>query len=250
MCLTAYTTRVAQILDRYCDLLLVGDSMGMVIYGMDTTRDVTIDMMINHGKAVMRGAQNACVIIDMSYGTYENNADVAVINAKRIMDETGASGLKLEGGADIAPTVAKIVAAGIPVMGHLGLLPQHVESRDGFRVQGRDDAGRDQLIKDAKAIEAAGAFSIVIEGVQEDTARIVTDMVCVPTIGIGASVACDGQILVSEDMLGITQDYVPKFVKQYADISQIIDQAAARYAHEVKNRTFPADAQMYKKKAS
>ncbi|MGH1399114.1 MAG: 3-methyl-2-oxobutanoate hydroxymethyltransferase [Alphaproteobacteria bacterium] len=249
VCLTAYTARVAALLDRHCDLLLVGDSMGMVIYGMDSTRGVTLDMMINHGRAVMRGAERACVVVDMPYGSYEGDADVALVNARRVVDETGCSAVKLEGGVEIAPSIKALVTAGIPVVGHVGLMPQAVTSPEGFRVKGRDADAAAQIIKDAKAVADAGAFAVVIEGVIETLAREITDAVGIPTIGIGASVACDGQILVTEDMLGITGERVPKFVKQYADFSHVAEDAVARYAAEVRGRTFPGDAQVYKPKA-
>lgn len=248
VCLTAYTARIAQILDTHCDLLLVGDSMGMVLYGMDSTRGVTLDMMINHGKAVMRGSEKACVIVDMPFGTYEDSPEQALGNAQRIMDETGCAAVKLEGGADFAPTVAHLVQAGIPVVGHIGLMPQSVTEPSGFRVKGRKDDVAAQLIEDAKAIEAAGASAVVIEATIESVAAEMTKAVSIPTIGIGASAECDGQILVTEDMLGITGDHVPKFVKQYAHVSNGIEAAVAQYAQDVRSGAFPEDAQVYKKK--
>lgn len=250
VCLTAYTARIAQILDRHCDLLLVGDTMGMILYGMENTRGVTLDMMINHGKAVMRGSERACVIIDMPFGTYEGSPEQALKNAQRVMDETGASGVKLEGGADFADTIALLTQNNIPVIGHIGLLPQSVEDASGFRVQGKSDEGQEQLLADARAVEAAGASAIVIEATIDNVATEITQQVGVPTIGIGASAACDGQILVTEDMLGITGDNVPKFVKQYARVSEGIEQAVSSYAADVRSRAFPAEAQLYKKKAS
>ena len=248
VCLTAYTARIAGLLDSTCDLLLVGDSMGMVIYGMDSTRGVSLDMMINHGQAVMRGSSRACVVIDMPFGTYEDYVEAALTNARRVMEETGASAVKVEGGVSIAPVIEALVGDGIPVVGHVGLMPQSVETADGFRVKGRDDDGRAQIVADAKAVEDAGAFAVVVEGVIEDVAREVTDAIGIPTIGIGASAACDGQILVTEDMLGITGERVPKFVKQYADFSGVAEQAVADYAAEVRSRAFPSEAQLYKLK--
>lgn len=250
VCLTAYTARIAQILDQHCDLLLVGDSLGMVLYGMDSTRGVTLDIMINHGKAVMRGSNAACVIVDMPFGTYEDSPAQALKNAQRIMDETGASGVKLEGGAAFAETIQLLVESGIPVAGHIGLLPQSVTDASGFRVQGKTDDGQAQLLEDAKAVEGAGAFAMVIEATIDSVSEEITRAVSIPTIGIGASPACDGQILVTEDMLGITGDHVPKFVKQYAHVSDDIEKAVAGYAAEVRTRAFPGEAQVYKKKAS
>ncbi len=254
VCLTAYTMRVAQILDAHCDLLLVGDSMGMVLYGMENTQGVSLDMIIRHGQAVMRGSEKACVIIDMPYGTYEDSAEQALENAQRVMDETGASGVKLEGGADFAPTIKALVDAGIPVIGHIGLLPQSAQDSGGFKVQGRTPESYEQLLRDARAVEEAGAAAVVIEATIEQAAEAATQAVSIPTIGIGASVACDGQILVTEDMLGITDRNgplgVPKFVKQYADLSAQMDKAAAAYAQDVRVRAFPSADYVYKKKAS
>lgn len=247
VCLTSYTMRVAQILDKHCDLLLVGDSMGMVLYGMESTRDVNLDMIINHGRAVVRGAKRACVIVDMPFGTYEDSPEQALENAQRVMKETGCAGVKIEGGADFAPTIEKLVQNGIPVVGHIGLLPQSVEDASGFRVQGKSDDGRAQLLEDARAVEAAGASAFVIEATLDSVSQEITAAVSIPTIGIGASPDCDGQILVTEDMMGITGDRVPKFVKQYAQVSQIMDEAAERYAAEVRGRNFPATQHLYKK---
>ena len=248
VCLTAYTMRVAQLLDQYCDLLLVGDSMGMVLYGMENTRDVDLDMIIRHGAGVVRGAKQACVIVDMPFGSYEDSPGQALKNARRIMDETAADGVKLEGGENLALNVRAIVDDGIPVVGHIGLLPQTAQDSGGFRVQGRSDDGRAQLIRDAKAIEAAGACAVVIEAVIEDVAREMTEAISIPTIGIGASAACDGQILVTEDMVGITGDHVPKFVKQYAQVSEQIAGAAKAYAADVRARRFPFDENVYRPK--
>ncbi len=250
VCLTAYTARIAQILDKHCDLLLVGDSMGMVLYGIDSTRGVTLDMIINHGKAVTQGAEQACVIVDMPYGTYEDSPAQALKNAQRIMDETGCAAVKLEGGVTFAETIELLVTNGVPVVGHIGLLPQSVTEESGFKVQGRTETGQEQLLKDAKAVEAAGASAMVIEATIDSVSALITQAVSIPTIGIGASEACDGQILVTEDMVGITGDHVPKFVKQYANVSSIIEEAVATYAQEVRSRTFPGEANLYKKKAS
>jgi len=249
VCLTAYTMRVAQLLDQHCDLLLVGDSMGMVLYGMDSTQGVELDMIINHGRAVMRGSSNACVIVDMPYGSYEDSAEQALKNAQRIMDETGADGVKLEGGEAMVEQVRAIVGAGIPVIGHIGLLPQTAQDNGGFRVKGRTDDGAEQIIADGKAIEDAGAAAVVIEAVVEPLAAAVTEALSVPVIGIGASRACDGQILVTEDMVGITGDHIPKFVKQYASVSDDIARAAGEYAADVRARRFPFDENIYKPKS-
>ena len=248
VCLTAYTMRVAQLLDQHCDLLLVGDSMGMVLYGMDSTQGVDLDMIIRHGKAVMRGSQKACVIVDMPFGSYEDSPEQALTNALRVMNGTGAYGVKLEGGEAMAKHVKTIVDAGIPVIGHVGLLPQTAAEDGGFRVKGRTDDGREQIIKDAQAIEEAGASAIVVEAVVEPVAAAVTEATRVPVIGIGASRACDGQILVTEDMVGITGDHVPKFVKQYAQVSNEIARAAEEYAADVRARRFPFDENTYKPK--
>ena len=248
VCLTAYTMRVAQLLDQHCDLLLVGDSMGMVLYGMDSTQGVELDMIIRHGQAVMRGSSKACVIIDMPYGSYEDSPEQALKNALRIMNETDASGVKLEGGEAMAEHVKAIVEAGIPVIGHIGLLPQTASENGGFRVKGRTDDGAVQIIADGKAIEAAGASAVVIEAVVEPVAEAVTEALDIPVIGIGASRACDGQILVTEDMVGITGDHIPKFVKQYASVSEDIARAAGEYAADVRARRFPFDENIYKPK--
>ena len=223
--------------------------MGMVLYGMDSTQGVDLDMIIRHGQAVMRGSESACVIIDMPYGSYENSPEQALENAQRIMKETGAAGVKLEGGTAMAAQVKAIVDAGIPVVGHIGLLPQTASENGGFRVQGRTDDGREQIIADAKAIEDAGASAIVIEAVIEPVAEAVTAAVGVPVIGIGASRACDGQILVTEDMVGITGNHIPKFVKQYASVSVDIARAAEDYAADVRARRFPFDENTYKPKS-
>ncbi len=239
VCLTAYTTPEAKTLDDHCDLMLVGDSLAMVIYGLETTRGVTLDMMIAHGQAVMRGSENACIVVDLPHGSYENSRYQAVASACRVLEETGAQAVKLEGGEEMAETVAAIVAADVPVLGHVGLLPQKAEHRGGFKIQGKDDEGAKQVMADARAIADAGAFALVIEGTVEAVARAITEDVDVPTIGIGASPACDGQILVTHDMVGLFADFTPKFVKQYADLGSAMRDAAAAYAEEVRARTFP-----------
>ncbi len=245
VCLTAYTTPMAKILDRHADLLLVGDSIGMVMYGMDNTLGVDLEMMIRHGQAVMRGVSKACVIIDMPFGSYEENPSQSYHNAARIMKETGCDGVKLEGGDDMAETISHLSGHNIPVMAHIGLQPQSVIKDGGYKIKGRTSEQESRLLKDARSVERAGAFAIVIEGTVEDVAQEITRAVDIPTIGIGASVACDGQILVSEDMLGLLDTHTPKFVKQYAQLGEGIERAAKTYATEVRARTFPSSEHLY-----
>ena len=237
--LTAYTTPMARLFDEHCDLLLVGDSLGMVLYGLDTTVGVTMEMMIAHGQAVMRGVKRACVIVDMPFGSYQESKEQAFRNAARIMKETGCDGVKLEGGAEMAETVAFLVARGVPVFGHVGLMPQQVNTSGGYRSKGHSDTEQDKIRRDAVAIDEAGAFAMVIEGTVEPLAREITGTVRSATIGIGASPACDGQILVSDDMLGLFNDFKPRFVKHFAELAQVISKAAEDYATEVKARSFP-----------
>lgn len=244
VCLTAYTTPIAKILDAHADLLLVGDSVGMVLYGMENTLGVDLEMMIRHGQAVMRANPKSCVIVDMPFGSYEESSEQALRNAMRILKETGCDGVKLEGGADMAPTIAHLTKRNVPVMAHIGLMPQSVVKEGGYKVKGRGAAETAQLLKDAKAIEEAGAFSVVIEGTIEDVAQQITKSISIPTIGIGASAACDGQVLVVDDMLGITER-TAKFVKKYAGLAQDIDKAAAAYAAEVRARNFPSTEHTY-----
>ena len=239
VCLTAYTAPVARLLDPHVDLLLVGDSLGMVVYGFDSTLPVTLDLMIAHGAAVVRGAERACVVVDLPFGSYQESPQAAFRNAARVMAETGAQAVKLEGGAEMAETVAFLTSRGVPVMGHVGLLPQSVNALGGYKAVGRDPASAERIRADARAIAEAGAFSLVIEGTMESLARQITEDVAVPTIGIGASPACDGQVLVSDDMLGLFSDFQPKFVKRYAQLGAAMGEAAAAYAAEVKARTFP-----------
>ena len=239
--LTAYTAPIAKLLDPHCDLLLVGDSLGMVLYGLESTVGVTMEMMIAHGQATMRGSQNACVTVDMPFGSYQESKEQAYRNAARLLKETGCSSVKLEGGEEMAETVAFLTSRGIPVMGHVGLMPQSLNTTGGYRSLGRSDAEADKIRRDAKAIDDAGAFSMVIEGTIEPVAREISAMVKAPTIGIGASPACDGQVLVSDDMLGLFTDFKPRFVKHFANLAPLISKAAEDYATEVKARTFPAD---------
>jgi len=239
--LTAYSMPMAKLIDRHCDLILVGDSLGMVLYGMESTLGVTLDMMIAHGQAVMRGAPRACVIVDMPFGTYQESREIAFRNAARIMAETGCSGVKVEGGVEMAQTVAFLVERGIPVLGHVGLKPQSVHSHGGFRVQGRDEAGAAQVRRDAEAIARAGAFAVVLEGTVEPVARTIAAELAAPVIGIGASPACQGQILVTDDILGLYGEFTPKFVKRYAELGATAGDAIARYAEEVKAGRFPGE---------
>ena len=242
VCLTAYTAPMARLLDVHADVLLVGDSLGMAVYGMDTTLDVSVEMMINHGRAVARAAERACVVVDLPFGSYQENPEQAFRTASQVLARTGASAVKLEGGQEMAETVRFLVARGVPVMGHVGLTPQAVNQLGGFRIQGRDDAAAERIRADATAIARAGAFSIVVEGVVEHLAREITRAVKIPTIGIGASADCDGQVLVSEDMLGLFGERTPRFVKHYARLDQTIDAAVRQYAEEVRERTFPEAA--------
>ena len=247
VCLTDYTAPMARILDRHADILLVGDSIGNVLYGMDNTLGVDLEMMIRHGQAVMRGAAKAMVVIDMPFGTYEESPEHAYRNASRIMQETACAAVKLEGGQDMAETIKYLTAKNIPVMAHIGLLPQSVMKDGGYKIKGKTDEDETRLIADAKAIEQAGAFSVVIEGVIESVAAAMTKAINIPTIGIGASVSCDGQVLVAEDMLGFLEGHTAKFVKKYANLAAEIDKAAASYASDVRARKFPDDAYTYKR---
>lgn len=237
--LTAYTTPMARLLDPHVDILLVGDSLGMVLYGMDTTLGVTVDMMIQHGKAVMRGSAKAMVVVDMPFASYQESREQAFRNAARIITETGCAAVKLEGGREMAETIAFLTSRGVPVMAHIGLMPQAVNTAGGFRAHGRSDDEAATIRADAQAVTEAGAFCVVVEGTVEPVARALSAEIAIPTIGIGASPACDGQVLVTEDIMGLFSDFTPKFVKRYADLSPLISQAASDYAAEVKARTFP-----------
>lgn len=245
--LTAYTARQAQLLDAHCDLLLVGDSLGQVIYGLPSSVPVTLDMMAAHGAAVVRGSYHAAVLVDMPFGTYEASPQQAFENAARLLKETGCAGVKLEGGEAMAETVAFLTRRGIPVMGHVGLTPQAVNVLGGYNARGRSDAEAQKIVADAKALDDAGAFAIVVEGVVEPIAIEVTKAVSCPIIGIGGSAQCDGQVLVTEDMLGMFER-VPRFVKRYADIAEVISGAVEQYAAEVRARTFPGIEQTYQPK--
>lgn len=244
VCLTAYDAPTAALLDDHCDLLLVGDSVGMVVHGMPNTVGVTLEMMILHGQAVMRGSRRAMVVIDMPFGSYEGGKEQAYANCARVMKETGAQGVKVESGPTVAETIAYLVQRGIPVMGHVGLRPQAVLTDGAFKAKGKTDEERLRVMSEAEATADAGAFAVVVEGVAEGLAREITLAIDKPTIGIGASSACDGQILVTPDMLGLF-DWTPKFVRRYADLRSDIDRAVGAYAADVKARRFPAEVETY-----
>lgn len=237
--LTAYTTPVARLVDAHCDIALVGDSVGMVLHGMPSTLGVTLEMMILHGRAVVRGLSKAMAVVDMPFGSYEESPQQAYRNAARLMAETGASAVKLEGGQHMAETIAFLTARGVPVMAHVGLTPQSVNTLGGYKVVGREEEAV-KVMTDAKACEDAGAFAIVLEKVPVGLAGRITAELAIPTIGIGAGVDCDGQVLVVDDMLGLFTEFRPKFVKRYAELGAAADQAIADYAAEVRARTFPA----------
>jgi len=242
--LTSYHAHTAMLVDRHCDVILVGDSLGMVMHGLESTIPVTLDMMILQGKAVMRGSRHALVVVDMPFGSYEASKEQAFASAARVMKETGCGAIKMEGGARMAETIAFLAERGIPVMGHIGLTPQSINALGGFRTQGRDESEWEPIEADARAVADAGAFSMVVEAVAEPLAAKITREVAIPTIGIGASPACDGQVLVLEDMLGLSPR-APKFVKRYSDLGPAIDKAVAAYAAEVRSRAFPAADHTY-----
>jgi 3-methyl-2-oxobutanoate hydroxymethyltransferase len=237
--LTAYTAPIARLLDPHVDFMLVGDSLGMVVYGFDSTLPVTLEMMIAHGAAVMRGSARALVVVDLPFGSYQASPEQAFRNAARILAETGCAAVKLEGGEEMAETVRFLTRRGVPVMGHVGLMPQSVNAAGGFKIQGRSERQAERVAADAAAIAEAGAFSVVIEGTIEKVARAITKAVPVPTIGIGASPACDGQILVTDDVLGVFTAFTPRFVKRYAELAPLISAAAEAYAADVRARRFP-----------
>ena len=244
VCLTSYHAHTARLVDRFCDVILVGDSLGMVMHGFETTVPVTLDMMILQGHAVMRGSRQALVVVDMPFGSYEVSKEQAFASCARVLKETLCGAIKLEGGRRMAETIAFLVERGIPVMGHVGLTPQSINTLGSFRAQGRDEADWELIEADAQAVADAGAFSVVVEAVAEPLARRITSAIAIPTIGIGASAACDGQILVLEDMLGLSPR-VPKFVKRYGDLGPGIEKAIADYAREVRARTFPGPEHVY-----
>jgi len=247
--LTSYHAHTARLVDRYCDVILVGDSLGMVMHGLETTVPVTLDMMILQGHAVMRGSKRALVVVDMPFGSYEASKEQAFMNAARVLKETGCGAIKMEGGRRLAETIRFLTERGVPVMGHVGLTPQAINTIGSFRAQGREEKDWAPIEDDARAVSDAGAFSMVIEAVSEPLARRITQQVPIPTIGIGASPACDGQILVLEDMLGLSPR-VPKFVKRYGDIGPGIEAAIAGYAKDVRARAFPGADHVYAMKKS
>jgi 3-methyl-2-oxobutanoate hydroxymethyltransferase len=242
--LTSYHAHTARLVDKYCDVILVGDSLGMVMHGLETTVPVTLDMMILQGLAVMRGSRRALVVVDMPFGSYEASKEQAFMAAARVMKETGCGAIKVEGGRRMAETIAFLVERGVPVMGHIGLTPQSINTIGSFRAQGRDEADWGPIEEDARAVTQAGAFSVVIEAVAEPLARRITGAIAIPTIGIGGSVACDGQILVLEDMLGLSPR-VPKFVRRYGELGPSIEAAIKAYAADVRSRAFPGPEHVY-----
>ena len=248
-CLTAYTAPIARLLDEHIDILLVGDSLGMVLYDYENTLPVTLDQMIEHTKSVMKSTSKSCVIMDLPFGTYEESKEIALSNALRSIKETNCSGIKLEGGTLIKETVKYITDRGVPVMGHIGLQPQSVILDGGYKIKGRDKFEWNKYIDDAVALENAGAFSIVLEGMAEPLAEEITNSINIPTIGIGASAKCDGQVLVTEDMLGLT-NISPKFVKEYFNLRVPIEKAIKEYVSDVKSNKFPSSEHTYQMKPS
>ena len=244
VCLTSYHAHTARLVDKYCDVILVGDSLGMVMHGLETTVPVTLDMMILQGHAVMRGSKRALVVVDMPFGSYEESREQAFRNAARVMKETGCGAIKVEGGRRLSETIAFLTGRGVPVMGHVGLTPQAINTIGSFKAQGREEKDWAPIEDDARSVADAGAFSLVIEAVAEPLGRRITEKIAIPTIGIGASVACDGQILVLEDMLGLSPR-VPKFVRRYGDLRPGIEAAISAYAKDVRERKFPGPEQTY-----
>src|SRR5471032_203135 len=244
VCLTSYHAHTARLVDKYCDVILVGDSLGMVMHGFETTVPVTLDMMILQGHAVMRGSKRALVVVDMPFGSYEQSKEQAFASCVRVLKETGCGAIKLEGGRRMAETITFLVERGVPVMGHIGLTPQSINTIGSFRAQGREEGGWEPIENDARAISQAGAFSVVIEAVAEPLARKITETIAIPTIGIGASAACDGQVLVLEDMLGLSPR-TPKFVRRYAHLGPAIEAAVKAYASDVRERRFPRTENVY-----
>lgn len=245
VCLTAYTKPVAELLDHHCDILLVGDTVGMVLHGLPSTVGVTLDMMVLHGQAVMRGSQHALVVVDLPFGSYERGPSQAFKTASKVMRKTGCQAVKVEAADGVAESIAFLVSRGIPVMGHVGLRPQATNIDGGFKAKGKTADERERVLAEARAVDEAGAFAIVVEGVAPDLADEITATVKAPTIGIGASPKCDGQVLVIDDMLGLF-DWTPKFVRRYADLRTLIDRAASQYAEDVRLGNFPAEAEVYK----
>ena len=248
VCITAYSAPMAGLFDDYADIILVGDSLGMVLYGLPSTLQVSVEMMINHGAAVVRGSKKAFIVVDLPFGSYQTSPKDAFITAQKVMSETGCNAIKIEGGKAMAETVNFLVNRGIPVLGHIGMLPQSFNQLGGYRVRGKTEEAEGEIIQDANILQEAGAFGIVIESVVEHIAEKITKNISIPTIGIGASVKCDGQIIVAEDILGMFSDFEPKFVKKYANLSPLISKAVKNYADDVKERKFPGKEHCYYKK--
>ena len=248
VCLVAYTAAMAKALDPHVDLILVGDSLGMVLYGYDNTLKVTVDMMVLHGTAVVKATKHACVVVDLPFGSYQESQELAYRNSATILAQTGCSAVKLEGGLEMAETVTYLVQRGVPVMGHIGLTPQHINTLGGFRVQGRTTSNAERLKADAIAMSEAGAFAIVAEAMPMETGAAITKSATAPIIGIGAGEACDGQILVTHDMLGLSGGFKPRFAKQYADLGAQMETAAKDFSEEVRSRKFPGPEYNYKLK--
>ena len=245
VCLTSYTAPMTKLVDPHADLILVGDSLAMTIYGMASTVGVTQEMMIAHGRTVVHAASRACVVVDLPFGSYEESPMQAFRTAASIMAETGCAAVKLEGGTVMAETIHFLTSRGVPVMAHIGLTPQSVNALGGYAVRGRSESEAAMIMADAEAVADAGAFSVVIEKTAEPLARAVTDRIIPPTIGIGASVACDGQILVVDDMIGFFTEFHPKFVRRYAEVAQSVEAAIASYAADVRTRRFPAQEHVF-----
>ena len=241
VCLTAYSKKIAEILDKYCDIILVGDSLGMVLYGMESTREVTLDMIINHAKGVKKGISKSVLVIDMPYQTYRNKKE-AYKNAKKIIKLTECDALKLEGGKKITNVVKYLIKKKIPIMGHIGLLPQSERGR--FKFKGRSSFERKRIIEDARLLSKVGVFAIVIECVEESLAQVISKSIPVPTIGIGASKHCDGQILVTDDLLGLS-NFKPRFIRKYSNIKKIINKSVLKFRHDVINKNFPSKKNIY-----
>ncbi|MCI5049280.1 MAG: 3-methyl-2-oxobutanoate hydroxymethyltransferase [Rickettsiales bacterium] len=245
--LTAYSAPMAALIDQHVDFITMGDSLGMVCYGMESTLPVRLEMMIDHGKAVVNATQHACILIDMPFGSYQQSKEAAFENAAHILQETNAQCVKLEGGMEMVETVDYLCARGIPVMAHIGLKPQHVQQMGGYKYQGKTDDAAKLMLKEALAFQDAGAFALLIEGTSESVSATITKKVAIPTIGIGASPACDGQVLVTEDMLGLFES-TPRFVKEYASIRKTINKAVKQYASDVRDGSFPAEEHCFEVK--
>lgn len=245
VCLTSYTALMARLVDAHADLILVGDSLAMTVYGMPSTIGVTLEMMIAHGRAVAGAAKRACVVVDLPFGSYEESPAQAFRSAARVLAETGCAAVKLEGGVALAETIRFLARRGVPVMAHIGLTPQSVNALGGYAVRGRAEAESEAIMADAMAVAEAGAFSVVIEKTVEGLTRAITDRIAIPTIGIGASVACDGQILVVDDVIGLFTEFRPKFVRRYAEVANSIDAALGDYAADVRARRFPGPEHVF-----